>query len=477
MSDVDYTIFGTVVLESGCVSEGCVAVKGEKVAAITSTADAPAGKYRIDRPGSFILPGVIDGHVHALNVPREGFLHTTRSAAAGGVTTIIDMPTEAPEPVVTVEILERKIERGEREALVDFALFALVQPKFFQEIDLLAARGIAGFKIFMSKPSTGDPLNDGALLEALSRIASASGLACVHAENDEIIRHKDGILQREGRACAATYLEARPPIAEYEAVRRVIDFTAETGTDLHLCHLSLPGSVQYVWKKRGGRRLTCETCPQYLVLSTDEVAKQGARLKCNPPVRTPEDRRGLWEEVLADHVDLIASDHAPHPLEAKSSPDFLRNRSGVPGVEMVLPLMYSEGVIQRGLPLESLAKMLSGNPARRFGLYPRKGCLLPGSDADLVIFDPGVRWEVDGRSLLSSAGWSAYEGMSIEGKTYLTMVRGRIVYQDGAILEQPGFGRFVQARVQRDGSRQRRDGGPPVCFGVGNEDHRMRGMV
>jgi allantoinase len=225
---------------------------------------------------------------------------------------------------------------------------------------------------------------------------------------------------------------------------------------LHLYHLSCARSVDLAQMyRRQGVSVTTETCPHYLIFSEENMDSLGARIRINPPVRTKADKSMLWQKIRSGEIDCVSSDHAPWPIERKNKESIFDNASGCPGVETLLPLMYSEGVTGGHISLSALARVVSETPARTFGLFPGKGALLPGSDADLVILDPEKRWTVRSEEMNSSAGWTPYEGMEVKGKVETTVVRGEIVFSQGELLGKKGSGRFVKPvnaqKAQRDG--------------------------
>lgn len=444
MRKADTVIVGTVVTEEAVLPESCVAIADGRVLGLMS-ADSPieAGE-RIEFPGCLILPGIVDAHVHARGVAGEGFTNITRAAAAGGVTTMIDMPGDLGRIADTLQAFTAKINLGRSEAMVDFALYGAATPHNLGQLEGIARAGAIGFKMFMSESGTLGHMDDGSLLATFQEIARIGSVAAVHAESFEITNYLTRRFIQEGRCGPEMHLASRPDVAEVEAVMRAVEYARITGVDLHLCHISLARSVDHAATRRLEHpRLAVESCPQYLVLSEETMERIGALGKINPPLRRVGGTEAMWERVRLGRVDLIGSDHSPHRLSDKSAPSIFDNRSGMPGVETMLPVLYSEGVAKRKLPVQQVVSLITAKPARRFGLYPRKGALLPGCDADLVVLDPMAEWEIAASNLHQAAGWTAYEGMRVRGKPILTMVRGRPVYRDGQMLGTAGFGRFV----------------------------------
>ena len=247
-----------------------------------------------------------------------------------------------------------------------------------------------------------------------------------------------------GRTDPLAHGRSRPPVSETEAVGRVLELAYGTPVHVHIVHASVPRSFDLVHRYRqDGVRATAETCIQYLVLDETAVPRLGALAKINPPLRGREHVDGLWRYLAAGRIDQVTSDHAPWALSRKSDPDIFRNASGAPGVETLLPLLYHFGVASGRISILDLAALLAERPARNFGLFPRKGCLAPGADADIVVLDPDSVWTIQARQLHSGAGWSPFEGLEVRGRVAQTFVRGRAAFEDGAVVARPGDGRFI----------------------------------
>jgi allantoinase len=239
-------------------------------------------------------------------------------------------------------------------------------------------------------------------------------------------------------------------VAESEAVLRALEFAHWTGVQLHIYHATFPRVFELVdWFRQQGVRVTAETCIHYLVLTEDDLPRLGARAKVNPPLRSAAEQERMWALCAGDKVAMITSDHAPWTLDRKSHPDIFDNASGMPGVETLLPLLYSEGVAKGRLSIHDLARVLAENPAKIFGLSPRKGKIHVGADADLVILDPDVEWVLDEKTQHSTAGWSPYHGHPVKGRITRTIVRGETVYDGEMVVARPGIGQFVPPNTRR----------------------------
>lgn len=450
----DLIIHGNAVLPDRVLYGGAVAVQGGRIAAVLPSGAAAEAREVIDAGGKYVLPGLIDAHVHCYSSLDEGFTNASRSAAAGGVTTIIEMPYDATGMICTAESFEEKKGRLERESVVDIAMLATIAKEDgLDEIPRLAAAGACGFKVSMfNTDSFRFPrIDDGMLHEAFARIAETGCPVGVHAETDEIVRtflrkHADA-----GAADPRAHAWSRPKAAEATAALTALELAYWTGVKLHLYHCTFPRIFDMVRAYRAqGVRVTAETCTHYLTLHEDDMLDLHAKAKINPPLRGREDVEGLWRQVGRGDVDLITSDHAPWRQERKNLANIFENSSGAPGVEHLGPLLYSEGVAQGRISVLQFARLLAEQPAEVFGLQERKGRIAVGLDADLVVLDPQANWVIDGGHTYSSAGWSPYHGRPVQGKITHALVRGQVVY-DGQVIGKPGTGQFVPAAHRQEG--------------------------
>jgi allantoinase len=445
---LDLVVSGRFALPGGRLVDGEIGIAQGRIAALAGRGELAADE-RIDVPaGQLILPGHVDAHVHTGSAPGEGIARATASAAAGGVTTVIDMPYDDPDPVNTLDRFEQKAARVEAEAVVDVALYATVAPSGgLDEIAPLHAAGAAAFKVstFETHPLRFPRVPDGELLLAMGICAEVGALVCFHPENDDIVRRLSEKLAAEGRVDPMAHADARPPVAESEAIGRALELGLASGCRTHLCHVSLERGFALVARALDdGVDATAETCTHYLVMDEDDLRRLGGRAKINPPLRPRGQQDVLWRLLAAGRIDLVTSDHVGWARELKDTPDIFAARSGVPGLETTLPLLYSEGVVRRGLPLATLLHVLCEGPAARYGLAPRKGAIAEGGDADLVFFDPSERWRIDERELICHAGWSPYHGRDVTGRVKQVLVRGSTVFADGDVRGRAGSGRVVR---------------------------------
>ena len=414
-----------------------VAIRDGRIEDVTDPGAADAGA--LDFGDALVLPGGVDVHVHTRSAPEEGIERCTRAAAAGGVTTIVDMPYDATGPIETPEAFAAKVADVEREAHIDVALWATVPPRgAIEHVDALVDAGAAAFKLstFETHPQRFPRIPDGQLLAAFEQIAAAGGLAGVHAENDEIVRAGIEAERAAGNSAdPLAHARSRPPVAEHEAIARCLELARTTGVRLHVCHVSTERGIELVRAARAeGVDVSAETCPHYLLLDETELAARGGEAKINPPLRE--------RSLPVDGVDLISSDHVGWPAERKLGDDIFAVASGAPGVELIVPLIFD------AFGAQALARLLSEAPARRFGLWPRKGSLLPGADADLVVIDPTREWVVDPAALITPVGWSPYTGRRLRGRVIAAFCRGVQVWDGERVRAPAGHGRYVAAHAR-----------------------------
>lgn len=424
-------------------------VKGGVIVGLYQSGETPPAKETIDASGMLVFPGIVDAHVHSYSNPLEGFEHSTPSAAAGGVTTFIEMPYDAGGPASSPDRFEEKIKRVQRLAIVDIALMATLKKEGQVEmIKPLVELGACGFKLSLMEadPDRFPRIDDGVIWETLPVIASYGVPVGFHAENQEIITKLITQFTKDKKTYPKAHCETRPPASEAIAVLKLLELAYWSRVQLHVYHVSHPRSIQLIRRYREESvDVTAETCPHYLILNKDHMDRLKAFAKIDPPIRRKEDADEMWELLESGAIDMITSDHAPWPLEKKQAPVIFDNASGAPGVETIFPLLYSEGVAKRNLSPVQLAKLLSENPAKRFKFYPKKGHIALGADADFAILSPSDRWTIHGENMRSSAGWTPYEGLTVEGRVARTILRGKTIYDGKAVTGKAGDGKFVPA--------------------------------
>jgi len=450
MTSTLYLRNATIVSETAQFHGGILVETGKIAMVVAGDPDLPAGQT-IDLQGRIVFPGIIDAHVHFNEPGRthwEGMRTGSMAAAAGGVTTIVDMPLNNLPAVVNQEIFDSKLDANAPQAMIDFALYGGLVDENLAELEGMHESGAAAFKAFMSNSAIEDfkRVDDDLFMIGLERISALGNVLAVHAENDYVPGYLSKQLQAQGRVDRAAWTESRPPYVELEAIQRALFWARQTKGRLHVLHTTLAEGVERVHRAQAeGLPVSVETCPHYLILDDEDFQRIGPVAKCAPPLRSRREVEALWDAVLAGKVDSIGSDHSPCTLEEKQAGDenIWKAWGGISGVQTLLVAILTEGVHQRGLPLTAVARMLASNPARIMGLYPRKGSFLPGSDADFTIVDLDQEWTLSQADLQYKNPHSPFIGRSFKGKVLQTIVRGETVFKEGTFGVEPGFGHFL----------------------------------
>ncbi|MFD1881887.1 dihydroorotase [Paracoccus pacificus] len=447
MADFDLVVRGRVVLTDREVENGFVAVSDGKVALIGQGA-APAGRDSHDLGAALILPGAVDAQVHSLSQKgAEGFAASTAAAAAGGVTTIVDMPYDEGDLIASAAAVGRKAARAEAEARVDVALYGTIDPEEGPaRIAEQAEAGVCAFKFstFGTDPKRFPRIPPALLLAAFAEVAKTGLAAGVHNEDDAYVREAMAAVQTSGITDWRAHGLSRPPMTEILALLQIYETGAETGCPAHVVHCSLDRGYELARSYRDqGFVSTIECCIHYLTLDEEnDVARLGGRAKINPPIRPRAEVESLWRQVAAGNVSMVSTDHVSWSLDRKNDPDMLKNASGVPGLEVMVPL-FVRGALDRGIPLTWAARLMAENPARHFRLDHRKGGIAVGRDADLIVLEPVPRVYDAAASKFSVAGWSPYDGIELPWTVAGTWLRGMQVF-DGASVAPEGTGSFVR---------------------------------
>jgi allantoinase len=439
-----------VVSEKGVTLGGVYVHLGKIAEVVTGSADVHADEM-IDLQGKLLVPGIVDGHVHFNEPGREhweGYRTGSMAAAAGGVTCVLDMPLNATPPTITKELLEKKRRAVQDEPVVDYAQWGGLVNNNLDELEGMNAGGVVGFKAFMSSSGVDfERLDDDLIYAGLMKMKELGNLIGMHAENEDVTAYLGRQMRASGRTDRASWYESRPPEAELEAIQRACFWAKVTGGNLQVVHVSIPDGLREIARlKAEGAHVTAETCPHYLFFDHQDYERIGPAAKCAPPIRSRETVEAMWECAKAGLVDTIGSDHSPCTWDEKTKGmDNIWNAwGGISGLQVMLPALLTAGVRQHELALPDLVRMVSTNPARLFGLYPQKGDILPGADADLVVVDPDRRWVLRADQLLYKNKHSAYVGYTFQGRVERTLVRGVTVYLDGKITVRPGFGQLVR---------------------------------
>lgn len=429
---------------------GGVTIKNGKIDQVIVEEDEIRSEMVVDLGGRFLLPGVVDGHVHFNEPGRtewEGYEAGSRAAAAGGTTTIFEMPLNATPPTITKDLLDRKRSVVENKSVIDYGNWGGLVDNNLDELKGMHEEGVMAFKAFLSNSGVDfERIDDDLLYEGLKFTKQFGSLIGLHAENEYVTTLLAQQLKDAGRTDRAAWYESRPPETELEAIHRACYWAEVTGGNLHIVHITIPDGIRYVDEiKNNGTHVTSETCPHYLYFDHQDFEEIGPAAKCGPPIRSRENVEALWECVLNGQVDVINSDHSPCEWKDKEKgmDNIWKAWGGITGIQMMLPVLLSEGVNKRGLTLPTLSKMISENPARLYGVYPRKGVIAPGADADLVVVDLDEEWTLSADQLFSRNQHSAYVGRTFKGKVLKTFVRGELVYDEGKILAEPGYGQLL----------------------------------
>jgi allantoinase len=456
MADALVVEGGTIVTHDS-VFRADIVIRDERIVSITSDSSEIDAAARIDATGLLVLPGGIDAHTHFREpeeFTREGFFNGGQGAAAGGITTVIEMP-QADPTTVTVEQFQAKRNQVAKTALVDMALWVgIVGGNLQSEVDLrnLAATGAVAFKSFMASSSPSFPAVDTTTLQwAMAAIAETGLPYGIHAENDNLLASGLKRLQDRGRTDPLAHAESRPPLVESVAVAEVLYLAEVTGCWAHICHCASADALRLIADARSrGVRVTVETCPQYLALNTDDLVALKGYGRCAPSLRSQEEVDQIWSYVMDETIDLICSDHCGFTKEQKDAgaEDIFRAPLGLAGVQTLLPVFFDGAVNQRSMPLPQFVRQMATNTAQIFDLYPRKGTIGVGSDADLIVFDPERTWIVRGEDMLHKQKWTPFEGKPVTGRVIRTIRRGETIYDDSLegearVPSVAGSGRYI----------------------------------
>ncbi|MEW4368472.1 allantoinase AllB [Paenibacillus kandeliae] len=392
----------------------------------------------VDATGLHVMAGMIDAHVH-LNEPGlgdwEGFVTGSSALAAGGCTMYMDMPLNGIPPTVTTAALQQKVAAAQNSTYIDYACWGGLVPGKLEHLEALSAAGVCGFKAFMSAP--GDPdeeafrnVDDDTLLEGMRIIARTGRVLALHAEYEPTVSALTAELLAAGRTTPADYTASRPIAAEVEAVKQALDYAQQTGCRLHFVHISSAEAVQIIMHaKDKGLDVTLETCPHYLAMTDQALEVIGATAKCAPPLRNAAEQEQLWQCIANEQIDMITSDHSPCPSELKVDADHMFEAwGGISGAQHSLELMLDEGHLRRGLSLPLLTRMLSLQPAQRFGLLPHKGVIAVGAHADLVLINLQQGYTIEAEHLYYRHKHSPYVGRTLHCRVEQTISRGVTVY-------------------------------------------------
>ena len=443
----DSLVRGTVVTAAEVIPDGWIAITGERIAAVGDGA-APQAATVLDYSGKLVLPGLVDGHMHTSSaIGWPGIEGATRSAAAGGVTTCVDMPYDVPQAVTNAAVLAEKVGWVNRTAHVDVALYGTIAKHGgVDAIAGLAAGGVCSFKLstYEYDPVRFPRIDRPTMIEAFAAIARTGLPVSVHNEDQELVERLTAEARAAGQTEAIMHCRTRPPLAETLADNEIFEIGLATGAHVHIAHSSVARgfAIAEAFRAAGGQA-TGEACIQDLCMTEEDLVRLGGRGKCNPPFRTAAEVERMWTALLADQVAYVSTDHAPWPADRKGFADIFACGAGLVGLQSFAPLMYTL-LEERGLPPTVMAAYCAERPARHHGLDGRKGTIAPGKDADLLVLEPGL-FAFDEAAIQDRPDlrWSPYHGRPMRARVAATLLRGQVVWDGETVLARPGDGRFV----------------------------------
>ena len=451
---------GSLVWPDGTLKAD-VAIDEGKIAAIGSSSSMPQADRVIDAEGKFILPGLIDPHVH-IHLPFMGvvavddFYTATVAGASGGVTTVIDFAIQKRGSSLMDAIASRRKEADGR-VVIDYSLHSSVTDatdETIAEIKQIIDYGIPSFKLFMVYRKEGWMISDAALMDVLNEARMHGGVVGVHAENVAIIEHLVDKALREGNKSAIYHAYTRPSVCEAEAINRALFLSRTAQAPLYIFHMTTKEGTGLLRDARmRGEPRYAETCTQYLLL-TKELLKRsdGINYICSPPLRDQDDATALWKGLEDGSVSAVGTDHSAYSLGEKKlgEQSFDKVPNGFPGMEFRLPLLFTEGVLKNRISINRLVAVTSTNVAKIFGLYPKKGTIAVGSDADIVIMDPSVEKTISSKGSLYGIDWSPYEGIKVKGNAAITISKGKVIFEAGEFKGKAGDGKFLERRISKE---------------------------
>ncbi len=447
----DRVFLGDIVTATEVLPRGYIALRGEIIAAIGQGEPPPCIEI-VDHTGRMILPGLVDGHMHTSSaIGWAGIEGATRSAAAGGVTTCVDMPYDVPQAVTDAAVLTDKIGWVERTAHVDVALYGTIRKTGgIDAIAELAAGGISAFKLSTYEydavrfPRIDHPT----MVAAFAEIARTGLPVSVHNEDQELVERLTAEAREAGKTDAIMHCRTRPPLAETMADLEIFEIGLATGAHVHIAHSSLARGfdIAEAFRAMGGQA-TGEACIQYLCMTEEDIVRLGGRGKCNPPFRTAGEVARMWDRLLTGKIEYVSTDHAPWPTDRKGSPDIFANSAGLPGLQSFAVLMFTL-LDERGLSPTLMARYCAEKSARFHGLYPRKGTLRVGSDCDLLVLERAdYAFDESAIEDRPELRWSPYQGRRMRARVAATVLRGRTIWDGARVLATPGTGRFVRRQA------------------------------
>lgn len=452
---IDLLIRNGIVVTPEASFPADIAVQGEKISAVGEWGSFGKAALEIDAANKYVLPGLVDPHLHMAHpfknqISDDGVFSTSVSAAFGGTTTLIDFAIQWDKDKSISEIIQQRRSQIAKDTILDFGLHATPTKSTFetiQSVGMVKDLGVPSYKIYMIYRSQGRMVDDAVLFGLLKEMKLNNGLLMVHAENTSIAEYNQQKFLDEGLTSSHFFPLFKPNIVEAEAVNRAIYFNHIAESRLYIAHLSTHEGLNLLRTARlAGDDVLAETCPHYLVLTDKEYERQdGHNFICSPPLRSKNDVDALWRGIADGSISVISSDHCGFGLKQKGygGGNFTLTPNGLPGIETRLPLIYTEGVLKNRISINRMVEVLSTNAAKIFGLFPRKGAILPGSDADIIIMDGEQRRVLTARSLHGDVDWTPYEGMTLNGFTVATILRGKVIIHNEGLQVERGYGKYI----------------------------------
>lgn len=450
----DIAIKGGILVSSKGMVKADIYIKDGIIDSIKQNESLNITGRTIDATGKFVLPGIIDAHLHPVYTDRIDTL--SRAAPFGGVTTLIPYVGAIRAWGKTGNMFDAArdfIEEGEKSSMIDFGIHCALTLKDMKMIDEVipasVERGIISFKIFMAYAKRGMKLEDEDILKVMEVVAKKRGLLAVHAENGSIIDYLEDKSIEQKNIGPEYFPPSHPDISEAEAIFRILALSNIVKCPVYIVHVSARESLDVIkmYKEWGKTDFYTETCTHYLTLTDEELITKGSLAKMTPPLRKKEDIEALWKAAKDGLLDVIGSDAAGHSVKEKEPlrDNIFKSPSGIPGLETMFPITYDEGVNRGRITLPRLVELTCENPAKIFGLYPRKGILQEGSDADILIFDPTLTNKITAENYPLKVGYSLFEGRVCLGLPVLVMQRGKVLLEEGKLKAKPGQGIYVPA--------------------------------
>jgi dihydropyrimidinase len=454
---VDTIVRGGQVVTATAVADAAIAIQDGTIVAVGTESLLPPAERVIDATGKFVLPGLIDCHLH-VGPEYDDWKIASTAAARTGLTTLLPFVTYDDAAGETLpQAVGRLREEATAHSVLDVGFHFILnnEPHILAGIPEAVRLGVTSFKLFMTyKKRPKRMVSDEFIAKAMEVIGPLGGLCQLHCENGDVLCYLEDRAIAEGRTHPRDFPATCPDWTEEEAINRAILIGALARCPVYVVHLSTRLGLERIKRAQSeGQRVWTETCPQYLLLTDAEMERLGPFAKIGPPLRPAggPDRDALWRGSEQGFIATVASDHSPRAPGAKEAGwknIFVDTAGrpipfGAPSLETLVPLMYSEGVVKRGLPITWMARVLAENPARIFGLYPRKGVIRVGADADLTIWDPGAGATIQASTLLGVAGFTPYEGWPVQGRPWKTLLRGQVVLDEGSLEQKPGYGQYL----------------------------------